>query len=104
MKLSTLMIALGLLGVAQSNPLAQIHREPVNKTYYVGYSYERAYNEQYWTICTMRCFASHFKGKTRKGCHTTYKFLDKPWAGSKDHDLKFTLNPVSQENKVFWER
>ena len=76
-----------------------IRHTQVNQTYYVGYAYERAYLEKYWTICFITCFNSTYRNQTREGCEISFTFHTKPWLGSRKEYLPFLVNPVSAKTQ-----
>jgi hypothetical protein len=69
----------------------------LNTTFYLGKTYEYAYDKWYWTIGMVRFFNSTFNETTDVFCSTTYVFFDNEWAGSTEHPLIFKIDPVSTQ-------
>ena len=67
----------------------------INTTFYLGRSYEPAYDKSYWTICRVKYFNTTTANITRVFLETSYTFFDNEWAGSATNSLTFDLNPVS---------
>jgi hypothetical protein len=67
----------------------------LNSTFYLGKTYEYAYDKTYWTIGLVRFFNSTLNDKTDVFCQTSYIFLENEWAGSEEHPMIFKIDPVS---------
>lgn len=67
----------------------------LNTTFYLGKTYEYAYNKYYWTIGMVRFFNSTLNNETDIFTKTSYIFFENEWAGSKEHPMIFKIDPVS---------
>lgn len=67
----------------------------VNTSFYLGKTYEYAYDKWYWTIGMIRFFNSTLNETTDVFTQTSYIFFENEWAGSREHPMIFKIDPVS---------
>ena len=74
----------------------------LNTSFYLGKTYEYAYDKYYWTIGMVRFYNSTFNKTSEIFAQTTYIFLENEWAGSKEDPLIFKIDPVSFFKNIFF--
>ena len=70
----------------------------INNTFYLGRSYEYAYDKWYWTIGIVRFYNSTFRNNTDIFAQTNYIFFEDEWPGSKEYNIIFRIDPKTKKD------
>lgn len=66
----------------------------INTTYYLGRSYEYAYDQYYWTMACIKYYNSTYNQTSAVFVQTGYYFYKNDWAGSEVFTVIFKIDPV----------
>lgn len=70
----------------------------INNTFYLGRSYEYAYDKTYWTIAIVRFYNSTLANVTDIFVQTNYIFFEDEWPGSKEYNIIFRIDPKTKKD------